>query len=120
MRFANISRPSKTVGSPQLITLVISDVPGDNPSIVASGPTVRIRALLPMLRRSSCGSAWPCPHWLRLILGDALEGESRKLGTIMAGIARSVRTHVLAVAPPAVLLSGGETTVTIRRDGAGK
>src|SRR5262245_40879966 len=81
MRFANISRPSKTVGSPQLITLVISDVPGDNPSIVASGPTVRIRALLPMLRRSSCGSAWPCPHWLRLILGDALEGESEARNT---------------------------------------
>jgi len=38
----------------------------------------------------------------------------------MAGIARSVRTHVLAVAPPAVLLSGGETAVTIGRDGAGK
>jgi glycerate 2-kinase len=38
----------------------------------------------------------------------------------MAGIARSVRTHGLPVAPPAVLLSGGETTVTIGRDGAGK
>jgi len=45
---------------------------------------------------------------------------NQKLGTLMAGIARSVRTHVLAVAPSAVLLSGGETTVTIGRDGAGK
>ena len=55
-----------------------------------------------------------------LILGDALEGESRELGTIMAGVARSVRVHGLPVAPPADLLSGDETTVTIGRDCTGK
>ena len=48
-----------------------------------------------------------------LILGDALEGESREMGIVLAGIARSVRTHAQPLAPPAVLLSGGETTVTL-------
>ena len=48
-----------------------------------------------------------------LVLGDALEGESRQLGIVMSGIARSVRRHAEPVCPPAVLLSGGETTVSI-------
>ena len=55
-----------------------------------------------------------------LVLGDALEGESREMGTVMAGIARSVATHGLPLAPPALLLSGGETTVTIRHGLAGR
>ena len=54
-----------------------------------------------------------------LILGDALEGEAREMGIVMAGIARSIRTHGQPLAPPAVLLSGGETTVTLGRDPAG-
>ena len=54
-----------------------------------------------------------------LILGDALEGESRDVVPVMAGIARSIRDHSLPVAAPAVLLSGGETTVTIKGDGIG-
>ena len=49
-----------------------------------------------------------------LILGDALEGEARELGTAIAGIARSVAAHGHPLRGPAVLLSGGETTVTIR------
>ena len=49
-----------------------------------------------------------------LVLGDALEGEAREMGTVMAGIARSVRAHGQPLPPPAVLLSGGETTVTHR------
>jgi hydroxypyruvate reductase len=48
-----------------------------------------------------------------LILGDALEGEAREMGTVMAGIARSVRAQTEPLAPPCVLLSGGEGTVTI-------
>ena len=48
-----------------------------------------------------------------LILGDALEGEAREAGTLLAGIARSVAAHGHPVARPAVLLSGGETTVTL-------
>ncbi|OAG78739.1 D-glycerate 2-kinase [Acetobacter malorum] len=49
-----------------------------------------------------------------IILGDALEGESCSAGTLFAGMARSVRQHGQPVVAPAVLLSGGETTVTIR------
>jgi hydroxypyruvate reductase len=48
-----------------------------------------------------------------LVLGDALEGEAREMGTVMAGIARSIRAHGQPLAAPAVLLSGGETTVTL-------
>ncbi len=55
-----------------------------------------------------------------LILGDALEGEAATVGTVLGGIARSVRAHAVPVTPPAVLLSGGETTVTIGRAGAGR
>jgi len=55
-----------------------------------------------------------------VILGDALEGESRELGICMAGIARAVATHGLPAAAPAVLLSGGETTVTIGKNKAGR
>ena len=54
-----------------------------------------------------------------VILGDAIEGESREVGTVMAGIARSVRSHGLPVGAPAILLSGGETTVTIGQGPAG-
>nr|WP_240804313.1 MOFRL family protein [Qingshengfaniella alkalisoli] len=48
-----------------------------------------------------------------VILGDTLEGEAREMGTVMAGIARAVADHGTPVQRPAVLLSGGETTVTI-------
>jgi glycerate 2-kinase len=54
-----------------------------------------------------------------LILGDALEGEAREVGRVLAGIARSVAEHDLPVRKPAVLLSGGETTVTVRGTGRG-
>jgi hydroxypyruvate reductase len=55
-----------------------------------------------------------------LILGDALEGESREVGTVMAGIAKSVAMHGQPIQRPAVLLSGGETTVSIGPEGAGR
>ena len=48
-----------------------------------------------------------------------IEGEAREVGKVMAGIARSVRRHGQPLAAPAVLLSGGETTVTVRGDGRG-
>ena len=54
-----------------------------------------------------------------VILGDALEGESREVAKVMAGIARSVALNGFPVKPPAVLLSGGETTVTVRGKGRG-
>jgi glycerate-2-kinase len=55
-----------------------------------------------------------------LILGDALEGEARELGTALAGIALSARAHGHPLPAPCVLLSGGETTVTIRAETPGR
>ena len=54
-----------------------------------------------------------------LILGDAIEGEAREVGRTLAGIALSAKAHGLPVKAPAVLLSGGETTVTVRGKGRG-
>ncbi len=55
-----------------------------------------------------------------LILGDAIEGEAREVGMVMAGIAKGARTHGMPVSGPCVLLSGGETTVTIGAGPAGR
>jgi glycerate 2-kinase len=54
-----------------------------------------------------------------LVLGDALEGESREVGRVMAGIARQAALRGQPAPPPVVLLSGGETTVTVRGTGRG-
>jgi glycerate 2-kinase len=54
-----------------------------------------------------------------VVLGE-LEGESRDLGIVMAGIARSVQLHNAPAAPPAVLISGGETVVTLGSGPAGR
>ncbi len=147
------------------MTLAISDVPGDDPAVIASGPTVpdpttfadarEILArygiepapnVLAHLERAADETPKPGDlanaefrliatpmmalfrvaeearaHGLTpLILGDALEGEAREVGTLMAGIVRSIRTHGHPVRPPALLLSGGETTVTIGRGPAGR
>lgn len=53
------------------------------------------------------------------ILGDAIEGEARDVGTVMAGIALQVRRREQPFRAPCVLLSGGETTVTVRGEGRG-
>ncbi len=53
------------------------------------------------------------------ILGDSIEGEARDVGKVMAGLARQVATHQQPFTPPCVLLSGGETTVTLRGKGRG-
>ena len=148
----------------RVVTLAISDVPGDDPAVIGSGPTVPdpttfadARALLQrygiqppasVVRRLGQGAdETPKPgalphaefrmiatpvmaleaaarvareHGLApLILGDALEGEARTVGTIMAGIARGIRAHGHPVAAPAVLLSGGETTVTMGAGASG-
>ncbi|MFY9320744.1 MOFRL family protein [Lentibacter algarum] len=55
-----------------------------------------------------------------VLLGDALEGEARELGTVMAGIAKAIRTHGTPSKAPAILISGGETTVTIGTASPGK
>jgi hydroxypyruvate reductase len=148
----------------RVVTLAISDVPGDDPAVIGSGPTVpdrttfaEARALLARygiepspavaarLEQEADETPKPgsLPHAdfrliatplmaLRqaaetarglgltpVILGDALEGEAREMGTVMAGIARSVQAHGEPLAAPAVLLSGGETTVTMGHGPAG-
>ena len=53
------------------------------------------------------------------ILSDAIEGEAREVGKVMAAMARQVRRHGQPFTPPCILLSGGETTVTVRGAGRG-
>ena len=150
----------------RVVTLAISDVPGDDPAVIASGPTVadptsyaEARALVahyrmalppsvvahlargedetpkpgdprlagaeyrfiatPMMALSAAAEAARGLGLTPVILGDALEGEAREVGKVIAGIALSARAHGQPVAAPCVLLSGGETTVTIGREAAG-
>ena len=149
----------------QVLTLLISDVPGDDPIDIASGPTVadpttcadalaiveRYRIALPAAARAlldgSGESVKPGdPRLARAqtriitapqmaleaaarvaqaaglnahILGDSLEGEARDIGKALAGIARQVAQRGQPFKPPCVLLSGGETTVTLKGDGRG-
>ena len=150
----------------RLVALMISDVPGDDPAVIASGPTVgdpttRHDALaliakygidLPPhvrahLDSDACESVKPGDPRLAtsevvmvatpqasleaaaevareagitpVILGDSLEGEARDVAKVMAGIARQVARHGQPARRPCVLLSGGETTVTVRGDGKG-
>jgi glycerate 2-kinase len=157
-RLAAAARPA------HVVTLAISDVPGDDPAVIASGPTVPdtttfadAHAIIARYgidapasvaaRFAQAADETPKPNELPntefdliatpmmaltrmadtardlglapLVLGDALEGESREVGTVMAGIARSIRAHGQPLRPPAVVLSGGETTVTIGRGPAG-
>ena len=59
------------------------------------------------------------PAYAAYILGDAIEGEARDVGKVMAGIALQVAQRGQPFAAPCVLLSGGETTVTVRGNGRG-
>ncbi|XLM20194.1 glycerate kinase, partial [Chromobacterium piscinae] len=52
-------------------------------------------------------------------LGDSIEGEAREVAKVHAGIARQIAAHDSPVARPALILSGGETTVTLRGQGRG-
>ncbi len=150
----------------RVVTLVISDVPADDPSVIASGPTVAdattfadARAVLEKYGIAQPAAAvrhleraedeTPKPGDARLaraetvliatpqmsleaaakvardaaatplILGNAIEGEAREVGRVMAGIARQAALYGQPAAAPAVLLSGGETTVTVRGHGRG-
>jgi hydroxypyruvate reductase len=144
-----------------VVTLVISDIPGDDVAAIASGPTLPDSSTkddaIEIVHRYALelpSTAWAvlngregrAPHFesdvrmiaapsmalgaaariareeglAPLILGDALEGEAREAGIVMAGIARSVSRHAHPVAPPAVLLSGGETTVSIGNGSFGR
>lgn len=102
----------------RLITLAISDVPGDSPAIIGSGPTwvegadYRLIAT-PLLALQAAAAAAAAHSIPAVILGDALEGESAELGREMA-------EQALAAKGPILLLSGGETTVTIGSDKPGR
>ncbi|MDP4299873.1 glycerate kinase type-2 family protein [Leptothrix discophora] len=150
----------------RVLTLLISDVPGDQPADIASGPTVgdastcedargivrrygidlpeAVRELLDSGRGESVKPDDPClagcetrmvatpqmaleaaaavardSGYTPLILGDAIEGEARDVGKVLAGMALQIARRSQPFAPPCVLLSGGETTVTVRGKGRG-
>jgi len=145
----------------RVVTLAISDVPGDDPSVIASGPTVPDPsdcaealavlqrydiAIPPEIRRQleqgeletpKPGDARFDGNALQLIatprqslqaaaqaaraaglaahiLSDEIEGESRVVGQVHAALARAVARHAEPFARPCVILSGGETTVTVK------
>jgi hydroxypyruvate reductase len=150
----------------KVVSLVVSDIPGDNPAFVASGPTVpdsasrqdalaiveAYRLDLPasvMTHLNSPAADAPKPDDPRfarnevhviasaavsleaaaaeakrqgieaVILSDAIEGEAREVGSVHAAIAREVALRDRPFRKPVVILSGGETTVTIRGKGKG-
>jgi glycerate 2-kinase len=150
----------------RVVTLLISDVPGDDPAVIGSGPTVPdastladARAVLarynitpspaveahlrdPASETPKPGSAVFARNTVTiiataqdaldaaaaaarnagitpLILGNAIEGESREVARVMAAIALQAASFGQPAAPPCVLLSGGETTVTLRGHGRG-
>ena len=145
----------------RVVTLLISDVPGDAPEVIASGPTVadasscadalaictRYAIELPTAARAGLESgAFETPkpgdaafagHQVHMIatprqslqaaaalaraagidahiLSDEIEGESREVGKVHAALARAVARHGQPFARPCVILSGGETTVTVK------
>ncbi|GLS33980.1 glycerate 2-kinase [Mesorhizobium albiziae] len=159
-RLAAAAYPAK------LVSLVVSDIPGDNPALVASGPTVPDQSTrqdvlaivstygmkLPaavMAHLNSPAADAPLPgdevfagnevHLIAsaavsleaaaalaaregiqaIILSDSIEGEARDVGSVHAGIAREVATRNRPFNKPVLILSGGETTVTLRAKGKG-
>lgn len=159
-RLALACRPAK------LFTFAISDVPGDDPSVIASGPSIAdpttSAEALAIVKKYKLEVADNVTAWLAspdsetakaedlpphnthyqliatpktslraaadyarscgvtpLVLGDNIEGEAREVAKVMAGIAEYIHTTDEPVARPCVILSGGETTVTIRGDGRG-
>ena len=159
-RLAAACHPAKVV------TLLISDVPGDHPCDIASGPTVgdpstcedalaivrrygivlpdAVREVLesgrgesikpddprlgngethliatPQMALEAAARVAQAAGITPYILGDAIEGEARDVGKAMAGIARQVVRYQQPFTSPCILLSGGETTVTVRGNGRG-
>lgn len=150
----------------RVLNLLISDVPGDDPVDIASGPTLgdattcqdalaivrrygielppSARALLesglgesvtpddprlarvtthliasPQMALEAAAAVARASGVTPVILGDSIEGEAREVAKVMAGIALQARRHGQPAAAPCVLLSGGETTVTLRGGGRG-
>ena len=150
----------------RVVTLVISDVPGDDLAAVASGPTVADPTTFAQARHiiakyeisvpasvtahlATAQDETPKPNDPRLantkaicvaspqksleaaasiakaagyepiILGDAIEGEAREVGIVMAGIAMQAKGFGQPIKTPCAIISGGETTVTVKGNGAG-
>jgi hydroxypyruvate reductase len=150
----------------QVVTLTISDVPGDDPSVIASGPTVPDAtscadavailqrygiavpgAIMSLLEQGALETPKPGDavfqgqqvHLIATpqqsleaaaaaaraagldahILSDEMEGESREVGKVHAALARAVAQRGQPFARPCVILSGGETTVTVRKQPEG-
>lgn len=150
----------------RVATLVVSDVPGDDPAIVASGPTIPLggtrelarkyatlyrldlpphaQSLLagednlaprpdnPLFARNTvrtiasaalsldAAAALARQHGIEAaILSDSIEGEARDVAQVHAAMAREIAARNRPFAKPVVLLSGGETTVTLRGKGRG-
>jgi glycerate 2-kinase len=127
-----------------VVSLVISDIPGDDPSLVASGPTLGDRSTcadaLAILRgfdidpgkvalaalesgaweglRAAAGAARHRGYACH-VLSDAMEGEAREIAKAHAAIARCIADHGAPFSAPCVVLSGGEATVTVRGQGKG-
>lgn len=158
-------RLAKAAYPARVVALMISDVPGDDPSIIASGPTVpdpstKADAIgiiekydldLPANVRRALDAADetpkpddPCFERVEnimiatpqasleaaaevaraagvtpVILGDSIEGESRDVALVHAGIARQCAMRGQPEKPPCVLISGGETTITLKGKGKG-
>jgi glycerate 2-kinase len=149
-----------------VVSLMISDVPGDDPSVIASGPTMpdptnsadaiailqsyaieTPQSVMAHLQSPAAETPKPGDPRFRnvanlvvatpqdaleasarvaqaagfqpLILGNAIEGEARDVGLVHAGIAKQVAGFGQPMAPPCALISGGETTVTVRGNGRG-
>ena len=153
----------------RVTALLLSDVPGDDPSVIASGPTApdpstfqealavleRYGLDFPNARRhlkrgaqgaleetpkpgdplfervenrligtnqdvlEAARAYWEGAGYRTLILSDRFQGEARELARFHAALVQSIRAHNTPVRPPAVLLSGGEASVTVRGNGRG-
>lgn len=157
-------RLAQAAAPAQVLTLVISDVIGNDLSVIGSGPTVadpttfeQVKALLtqyeiklpesikaylnqasdehetPKILPNSQAHLVVTPNqafasteaWARqqglnvLYLGDQIGGEAKEVAQVMAGIAKHIQAEQTPIAKPALLLSGGETTVTVKNP-AGK
>jgi len=151
----------------RVVTLVVSDIPGDDPGLVSSGPTVptastrqdalaiidRYRLKLPQAALDhlhspaadaprpddprlagnevkviasarlslEAAAGWAEAQGIRTaILSDAIEGEARDVGLVHGAIAREIALRDQPFARPVLLLSGGETTVTLGHGETGK
>jgi len=150
----------------RVVSLIISDVPGDDLSVIASGPTVPdatsqadARAVLekycieaspavlnqlsnpaaetpkpgdprfanvanvliatPQMSLDAAAAVARAAGFAPIILGNAIEGEARECGIVHAGVALQAAGFGQPIEPPCAIISGGETTVTVRGKGRG-